>query len=328
MKRVYLDMNKWIDLSRAYHAHTAGRAYRDALTVAQAGVEAGVLSFPLSSAHYKELAHRKDWRSRYRLAEVMEVLSRFHAIASLIEVVPAELDRALQGRFGRPVECLPLQPFGFGVAFAFHDSELRYAAPAVLPDGVTRRELEAVLRIPFEREMLRGLAKDTPAHGIDLTWHFQLLEGYAKRQNERGVLLRELGYAKGDALERATMAKVIADIVEPFKEALTRARVSADEFTTREQLTSLLQSIPSEWIVYEFERARHACGGDWKRGDLTDICALSVAVVYCDVVVTEKQWVHILRAAGLDKLNNTVVTDDVAELAEILVSLDVDSHAA
>ena len=104
--------------------------------------------------------------------------------------------------------------------------------------------------------------------------------------------------------------------------------MSPDEFTTREQLTSFLRTVPTEWIIYEFERARHASEGTWERGDLTDVCALSTAVVYCDVVVTEKQWVHILRQAGLDEANGTVATDDVANLPEILVSLPASRSAA
>src|SRR3970040_2549491 len=100
--------------------------------------------------------------SRHRLAEVMEVLSRFHAVASLMETVPAELDRALQDRFGSPTHLLPLQPFGFGVAFCFRDPELRYVPPEVLPAGISRYEFETHLRIPFEREMLRGSLAHTP----------------------------------------------------------------------------------------------------------------------------------------------------------------------
>jgi hypothetical protein len=45
-----------------------------------------------------------------------------------------------------------------------------------------------------------------------------------------------------------------------------------------------------------------------------------VAVVYCGVVVTEKQWVHILRQAGLDEAKTAPFSrTNVAELAEILV---------
>jgi hypothetical protein len=76
VKRIYLDMKDWINLGRAYHGRTGGARYEDALLVAQAGVDAGLVSFPLSSAHYQELGRRYEWRSRHRLAEVMERLSR------------------------------------------------------------------------------------------------------------------------------------------------------------------------------------------------------------------------------------------------------------
>jgi len=328
VKRVYLDMKDWINLGRAYHGRPDGARYQDALLVAQAGVEAGLVSFPLSSAHYQELGRRSDWRSRHRLAEVMELLSRFHTMASLLELVPAELDRALQARFGRPTQPLPLQPFGMGVRFAANDPELRYKAPASLPVGVNRFEMEGALEIPFERLMLRGPAEDGKFPWDEASPTTDVDEAYATGQNERATMLRAQGYAKGDKLTRATLGKVFVDILEPFNEALRRAGVSPDEFTTRGELTSLLRTVPTEWIIHEFERARHASEGTWERGDLTDVCALSVAVVYCDVVVTEKQWVHILRQAGLDEDNGTVVTHDVADLPEILVSLAAGRSAA
>jgi len=35
-----------------------------------------------------------------------------------------------------------------------------------------------------------------------------------------------------------------------------------------------------------------------KESDLNDLAALSIAVAYCDVVVTEKQWAHVLRRSS------------------------------
>ena len=48
--------------------------------------------------------------------------------------------------------------------------------------------------------------------------------------------------------------------------------------------------------------------------------ALSVAVVHCDVVVTERHVASLLREAGLDRRHDTRVLTDLAELAPVLVA--------
>jgi hypothetical protein len=58
VKRVYLDQNKWIDLTRAKHGQKSGERFADALTVARAGVEHGLISFPLSLTHYMEVTQK------------------------------------------------------------------------------------------------------------------------------------------------------------------------------------------------------------------------------------------------------------------------------
>ena len=59
----------------------------------------------------------------------------------------------------------------------------------------------------------------------------------------------------------------------------------------------------------------------WESNDMIDIAYLACAVVHCDVVVTEKQWVHELRASGLLKLHATRALNDLADLPQILVEL-------
>jgi hypothetical protein len=52
----------------------------------------------------------------------------------------------------------------------------------------------------------------------------------------------------------------------------------------------------------------------WSANDMVDIAYLAVAVVHCDVVVTEKQWVHELGRSGLLERYGTLALHDVAAL--------------
>jgi hypothetical protein len=54
------------------------------------------------------------------------------------------------------------------------------------------------------------------------------------------------------------------------------------------------------------------------RNDIKDVEFLSVAVPYCNIVVTERFWSHTVRAAGLDRRYDTIVISDLTEVPELL----------
>ena len=81
-----------------------------------ASVQTGQASYPLSTGHLHETWKRRRADSRLPLARTMALISKHHAIAPPWQLLPAELDRALQARFGRPAHPLALQPFGRGLA--------------------------------------------------------------------------------------------------------------------------------------------------------------------------------------------------------------------
>ena len=48
--------------------------------------------------------------------------------------------------------------------------------------------------------------------------------------------------------------------------------------------------------------------------------ALPVPAVYCDVVVTERQWAHRMRQGKVDVRYGTKLLSDTADLVEVLVN--------
>ena len=59
---------------------------------------------------------------------------------------------------------------------------------------------------------------------------------------------------------------------------------------------------------------------EWEVNDFNDIVALPVAAVHCDVVVTEKQWVHRLRRGKVGQRYNTTLLSDTAALVDVLAA--------
>jgi hypothetical protein len=58
----------------------------------------------------------------------------------------------------------------------------------------------------------------------------------------------------------------------------------------------------------------------WTPNDLIDVGYLSCAVGYCDIVVTERKWTHMLNQSDAPKRLGTTVISDLNDLTELLVS--------
>jgi hypothetical protein len=311
MLRVYLDQNKWIDLSRALHGEPEGDRYRDVLTIAGAAAKDGHASFPLSSGHVFETWKARRAEMRQPLAQVMAALSRNHAIAPPWQIVPAELDRAFQRRFGRPFTVLPLQPFGFGMrhrsgdAALDLDSEVRCAVLEANP-GLTDVELTAWL----DTMLLVGPPEDLPTSDISQP-PLGLAQGY---RDEEALPKRSA---------RALAARMLINLGDPFHEAQVRARVATDDVLglQAEGLTDFMLDLPSQAGVLELHWLLHDNPENkWAANDLVDITYLSLAVAYCDVVVTEKKWTHLFNRTDLPARFDTRVFNDLTDLTEILLS--------
>ena len=77
--------------------------------------------------------------------------------------------------------------------------------------------------------------------------------------------------------------------------------------------------VPTLDVETELAVARNE---DWNKGihtnDSDDIAFLSVAIPYCDIVVTEKYWRHRVKTAKLNKKYETIILDDLLDLERYL----------
>jgi hypothetical protein len=121
VQRIYLDLNKWVDLGRGDQRRSARQAFQAIATMICAAVEQGQASFPLSMGHYFETWKKRSAEQRLQLARTMAAISRNHAIAPHAQLLPDEIDRALQRRFGRPASLRPLRPSGWGLRHSSGD---------------------------------------------------------------------------------------------------------------------------------------------------------------------------------------------------------------
>lgn len=327
MMRVYLDQNKWIDLARAATSHSSGARYVDALNAARAAAAAGTASFPLDMFRYAETRKRANDRSRNDVADVMIELSRQHTIALGRDILPAELDRALKARYGRPERPRHVEVFGVGVRHVtkegvtwpvFDPSKL----PASAGDIPARHhpEIQKIYTKLSEEQVLRAGPEVARAAGFDPdTRHIE--QQYVDHENMIGSEIRSRGLT-GEMIDLAVRASDLGDIRSAVTEALDRVGLTWEEFLEDlgpAGVVGFMDDLPTRYVTNVMRSAKlRQAEQKWELNDFSDILALPVAAVYCDVVVTEKQWVHRLTQGQIEARYGTKVLRSVVDLAHIL----------
>jgi hypothetical protein len=322
--QIYLDQNKWIDLKRAKEHPHDGRYQpgHDILAIGLEGVRQGRLAFPLSIIHYMETSNRGDPESRHALADVMAELSSFRTIAPPgRQMLDMEIDMSLRSMFGRPLTVRQVPVFGQGVAHAAGEPELRFRYhPKPGLSEAERAAREEALRPVVELQVLYGA--DDPDRRIATDLLRQNGEAYAAWEEARRQLSLAEGHGRGDPLERLMMAEGLVEILDETNQALGRAGIPVGSLLElgAPGMTRFLRGVSTRWVVTRLRGAvRRNKSRAWEGNDLRDLAALSLAVVYCDVVVTERQWAAEIRRLRLDEEFDTFVTHRLVDLRDRLV---------
>jgi hypothetical protein len=321
--RVYLDQNHWVSLTKARVERDDGAPFADVLLLLREAVDRGWVSLPLSIEHCMEVQHRHDYASRTQLAETMLELSQLHTIRLHKDLQAAEIDRALQQTFGRPAFPRETQVFGVGMNHAFGRDIINYTVPAEseMPAEL-RATIQARIRKAMEVVILVGAPPDFEAEGYDPSAHRQVGVNFATEQERLRSIRRPEGYHRGDAGRRAASVDTFTEFQDPISEALKLAGLHWGYVydLEREGMEALLRAIPTVFVHRELRHLRHeASPKAWEENDLADIAALSVAIVYCDIVVTERVWTHLAARAKLGGQFNTVILRDLESLVPHLL---------
>lgn len=321
--RIYLDQSEWIDLTKRRVGKPDGARYADVLDLARTAVDRGEVSFVLSCAHYYETQLRGRGRSRSELGETMAELTKFHAIAPVQKIVPAEIREYLTGE---PLRS-QINVFGVGFKHAFGtDIDLvagfKVTNEDTLPPAV-RAKVKARIRNKAEELILAAPENAPEAARKMLETASQIhtsSQAFVDGQTTLGRAVVEQKL-RGRLDDVAVMSE-LADILDPLMSECDRSGIDPrDLIGSKEAQYDLLRGIPSRWVMSELRRVRlRNPQQPWKRNDLNDLLFLSIAVPYCDVVVTERQWARHINQLGLADQHDTTVLHDLTDLTEVLVA--------
>ena len=324
MRTVYLDQNKWIDLARAATGHAQGARYAPVLVELRRARSEGRAQFPLSTVHYFETGRASDPQRRLDVATVMMEISGGVTIAPPHSIVPWELECALLDACGITGQPVPeLEIFGRGAAHAFNEPAIGYRAPEVW-EGVplsdpTRTLLNATLGPAMElcilADQLPGVS-DVPR--LAFNDHKQANDAAFVAGQEQ---VRDyLATAGKHRLDDAMLGTAIGDILDLILRTCLRLKIDPlPLFDNPPLLAEILDKMPSRWVEMQLRRLRQSNPQKaWEGNDLNDVTALSIAVPYCDVVVTERMWAGMITQGNVASRFNTTVISKLDDLVDLL----------
>lgn len=312
--KVYLDQNAWIYLAQAHHGQSGGWGSAHQAVLEASDEERAI--FPLSLSHLHETVRREDDGSRARLLEFMWKVSDGHAIRPWPSMLNPEARNAIRILAGNPGENLEPIVFGRGVP------HMLGAEPALVPktpdasppsDDV-RRKLSEIVYGSTPWELLKN-----PQCAAEVREKAGLDEDFAERLQEK--IDEEYSHPdkarRQDIAEARFMTSVVGD-------ALCRAmgdlvfkpkQFMAAQMTSKESIRKMLRLMPTFHTFYTLNHVRNTTR-EVERNDLWDF-VLSIAISYCDVVVTESSWCGIAEHRELHELRDTqmVSVGDPGELA-------------
>jgi hypothetical protein len=341
---VYLDLNHWIYLAQANSGLSSGARFLPSLGACRNASKSGAARFVLSGSHYLEMIKIRDPAQRRAIADVMEELTDFAVLVSRVVIMELELEATLN-RFVISIPSLPpVNLLGRGARHAFGiKSGLRIMGPDGDATETVRHQMGcdkfdafvADANLQLERSVLRGPTDDEVQKLQQYGWNPAGATAIATKradeeQAQSGRLDEEGGrWRRGRLRDLVAARELLIELQNMLPRALAARALTLDGIgPTPEAAMAFVRSMPSTEVSIEIKTAWHRNAHKrWTPNDIHDIDALSLAVPYCDIVVTEKGCHHLLNAARLGQRMHTTILrrlDDLPAAIEGWTPLDAE----
>jgi hypothetical protein len=317
---VYLDQNKWIDLGLAYYRNPRGVRFAKTLQKMYDAAKQKTASFPFSKEHMLETMKMGKIDRRQRLAQVMAMFSEGWATAPWDKVNQVELSMSIPKAFNKPPLITSPLVFGRGIEFAF--GEPLHAKSRSFIDSLNSPiEMKKRMAIQFLAIMMSSSDESLRKSSID-KYNASMNATADEADRIRKLVLNH----NKDTRYRAFTAGHALDFFhfrqEELMASLTPIGLSFDDFFDTlggDGLIKLFEDMPTTDILMHLRNQRN---NQFEKAispnDLNDLSFLAVAIPYCDVVITENQWVDLAKRKGFERKYNTVLLSDLAELANYI----------
>lgn len=319
---IYLDQKDWINLARQHYKRSPRVRGKKLSDVVLEASERNSAIFPLSLVHFVETLHRLDKRSRTRLASFLIQVSKGYTMFPGGSVfMEMECRQAARKILGFPTVNLNKFVIGKGISHMVGaKGELVRKSGTKGPELSEEIKKQLLEYIESPQAMLKllktqDLAKQT------LRLREAHLETVKKMEQIRK---KNLTIADNNLRYRVCLVDFFVSTTGPwlakmlFELNLPKNAI-VNENWTRKDFSGFFESMPSLFCVFTLSYRRdQLIQRPIDVNDLNDIWALSMAIPYCDIVVTESMWSSITRQSKLDKKYDTLILPSTEKLVDFL----------
>ena len=333
---IYLDLNHWIELSKAHSGHQDGKKHRCVLHACLKAVRDGQAVFPLSEYIYAEIAKITSYRQRRDLREVIEQVCGYMVVTSLTDVATLEVEAVLDPMVGpNPAPLTTMNYLDWGVSRAFGksgDIRIESASGDDVTEEIRRtypRGVEAFdtvlwnAQLELNRKAIEGPSPQEEPGLRALGWGPEaIVQAYERAASEELDQVRRFDsspkWRRGRTRDVITAREAIVEIGEIFAKGFASRRpgaIAAFFAGNRDDLRAIHSAMPSLDVAVTMKTSLHRDPNHrWTNSDIYDIKALALTIPYCDVVVTDRSMRSHVTRHKLSERYDTVVTAQLAEL--------------
>jgi hypothetical protein len=319
MSIIYLDQWVYVELLRSYKGYSPEYATTCKRLIESA--QNGVNTFPFSIAHLVETSKRAKLSSRKDLMKLIFDLSKFNTIRPWPQIIDLEIRNAIL----KSLNCDP-----YNVSSYVFGKELAHCIGGKVKI-VSKTSGKSITEIPSEIEdgFYSALTdSDTMVNALCQDGIMEFIEQGIQEEKDLAKELEELRIEKYSHPDKKMRYKIntarffITFIKDKFiKSVLEFEELDPKEyiqyiFSSEESRYEFLKSIPTAYVFHILTYAQNQNSSRAiDPNDFWDIAALSIAVPYCDVVVTEREWANILNQKKIGDMYNTKIIHSIDDLS-------------
>lgn len=304
MKYVFLDQFVWINLRKSLYEKGDSRLF-DYL---KSKVDMGECCFPLFSEHVWETQATPTQKTRMQLTFIMSQLCREYAVCHFSRLKDFEIDAMYMNRNPLEFPEQVIKPY-YGNMFGRQKEE---AFDSLMQEFGIGKESE-------DYQKALSLWGHLTSSGLPF---FLFMNQYQENNKEPGI--RTIEWYRNRKLK--TILHVCQETMDVYFSESQCSRINKyiSEHCTcyhgdkgpreKEEVFQRLPTFYTNCALLYKDVNMYPEDSSMDDNDFIDMLYLSVAIPYCDIVVTEKKWVSLAKQAKLDKLYDTTLLSKVDDL--------------
>lgn len=309
MKHIYLDLNKWVELSRGWYAGE-GEIY-DLVCELKEKIVNNEIIIAVSLINFNETLKGMNENRRNKLLEFIFDMSQGNAIAPFRDwIIEYEIENLFLEKLGKRVN-FQSKVIKKGVSGII-------GMEAKLVDDVSE-EMEKELmekvnsletfKLMYSTQKSADRARETSAY----------LEGKTAKVEE--VRKKERSGTNKQKQSEEVFKTFFRDFVVPgiikfypkYGFSITNVNMDIGE------LKEVMKKFPAIYTYYSLLEGRDRnLNRKIQHHDLNDVMSFTMGIAYCDIVFGEKMFVNIARHSKLDELYNTVITSSLEDFKKAI----------